>query len=63
MCAKWRVVWSGACPVAKENGLALQWAKMTMVGWMCGIKRQDGIPSGRFRDRLRLDDIMCCSKI
>ena len=28
-------------PVRKENEVALQWAEMRMVRWMCGIKLQD----------------------
>jgi len=41
----------------KENEVALQWAEMRMVRWMCGIKLQD-IPSGKLRERLCLDDII-----
>jgi len=25
----------------KENEVALQWAEMRMVRWMCGVKLQD----------------------
>jgi len=28
-------------PVRKENEVALQWAEMRMVRWMCSIKLQD----------------------
>jgi len=28
-------------PVRKENEVALQWAEMRMVRWMCGMKLQD----------------------
>jgi len=44
-------------PVRKENEVALQRAKMRMVGLMCGVKLQDRIPSKGFRQRLRLEDI------
>jgi len=29
-----------------------------MVGWMCGVGLQDGVPSGGLRDRLGLDDMV-----
>jgi len=45
-------------PVRKENEVALQWAEMRMVRWMCGIKLQDRVPSKGLRDRLGLDDII-----
>ena len=32
-------------PVRKKNEVALQQAEMRMIGWMCGIKLQDRIPS------------------
>ena len=32
-------------PVRKENEVALQWAEMRMVRWMCGIKLQHSVPS------------------
>jgi len=28
-------------PIKKENEVALQWAEMRMVRWMCGVKLQD----------------------
>jgi len=28
-------------PVRKENEVALQWAEMRMVRWMCGVKVKD----------------------
>jgi len=28
-------------PVRKENEVALQWAEMRMVRWMCGMKVQE----------------------
>ena len=28
-------------PIRKENEVALQWAEMTVVRWMCGIKLKD----------------------
>jgi len=43
-------------PVRKENEVALQWAEMRMVRWMCGMKLQDRIPSKGLRERLGLDD-------
>jgi len=36
-------------PVSKENEVALQRAKMTMVRWMCGIKLKDRFPSKELR--------------
>jgi len=45
-------------PVRKENEVALQWAEMRMVRWMCGVKLQDRIPSKVFRERLALGDII-----
>ena len=45
-------------PVRKENEVALQWAEMRMVRWMCGVKLQDRIPSKGLRERLGLDDII-----
>jgi len=45
-------------PVQKENEVALQWAEMRMVRWMCGIKQQDRVPSKRLKERLGLDDII-----
>ena len=45
-------------PVRKENEVALQWAEMRMVRWMCGVKLQDGIPSKGLSERLGSDDII-----
>jgi len=45
-------------PIRKENEVALQWAEMRMVRWMCGVKLQDRIPSKGLRERLGLDDII-----
>jgi len=45
-------------PVRNENEMALQWAEMTMVRWMCGVKLQDRVPSKGLRDIIRLDDII-----
>ena len=55
--------------------MALQWAQMGMVRWMCAVKLQDRVPSKGLRERLGLDDIsryysktgcdgmgMCCQK-
>jgi len=38
--------------------VALQWAEMRMVRWMCGIKLQDRVPGKGLRERLGLDDII-----
>ena len=38
--------------------MALQWAEMRMVKWMCGVKLQERIPSKGLRERLGLDDII-----
>jgi len=32
-------------PIRKENEVALQWAEMRMVRWLCGVKLQDRITS------------------
>jgi len=45
-------------PIRKENEVALQWAEMRMVRWMCGVKLQDRVPSKGLRERLGLDDII-----
>jgi len=45
-------------PVRKENEVALQWAEMRMVRWMCGVKLQDRVSSKGLRERLGLDDII-----
>jgi len=45
-------------PIRKKNEVALQWAEMRMVRWMCGVKLQDRIPSKGLRERLELDDII-----
>jgi len=37
-------------PVRKENEVALQWAEIKMVRWMCGMNLQDRIPSKGLRD-------------
>jgi len=47
---------SDTWPVRKENEVALQWAEMRMVRWMCGVKLQDRNPSEGLRERLGLDD-------
>ena len=38
--------------------MALQWAEMRMVSWMCGIKLQDRVPSKGLRERLGLGDMI-----
>jgi len=45
-------------PVGKENDVALQWEKMRMVRWMCGVKVKDRVPSKELRERLGLDNII-----
>ena len=37
-------------PVRKENVVALQWAEMRMVRWMCGVKLKDRLPSKERRE-------------
>ena len=49
---------SDTWPVRKENEVALQWAEMRMVRWMCGIKLQDTVPRKGLRERRGLDDII-----
>ena len=49
---------SKSWPVTKENEVALQWAEMRMVRWMCGVKLQDRFPSKGLREILGLDDII-----
>ena len=44
-------------PVRKENVVALRWAEMKMVRWMCGIKLKDRLPGKELRERLGIDDI------
>jgi len=59
----------------KENEVALQWAEMRMVRWMCDVKVKHRVPSKELRKRQGLDDItlvaqqkgcngmgMCCKK-
>jgi len=41
--------------------VALQWAKMRMVRWMCDIKLQDRVPTKGLRERLGLDDVILIS--
>ena len=45
-------------PVRKENEVALQWAEMRMVRWMCNVKVRDRVPSKELRERLGIDDII-----
>jgi len=45
-------------PVRKENEVALQWAEMRMVRWLCGIKLQDRVPSKGLTESLGLDNII-----
>jgi len=44
-------------PVRKENVVALRRAEMRMVGWMCGVKLKDRLPSKELREILGIDDI------
>jgi len=46
------------CFVTNENEMALQWAEMRMVRWMCDVKLQDTVPTKGLRERLGLDDII-----
>ena len=43
-------------PIRNENEVALQWAEMRIVRWMCGVKLQDRIPSKGLKERLGSDD-------
>ena len=45
-------------PIRKENEVAIQWAEMRMVRWMCGVMLQDRVPSKGLKKRLRLDHII-----
>jgi len=45
------IVLSETWPVRKENEVALQRAKMTMVRWMCGVKLKNRVPSKELRKR------------
>jgi len=38
--------------------MALQWAEMRMVRWMCDVKAKDRVPSKELRERLGIDDII-----
>jgi len=48
LCVKWHV--------KKDNEVALQWAEIRMVRWMCDIKVQDRVPSKEMREVLGIDD-------
>jgi len=37
--------------VRKENEVALQWAEIRMVRWMCGVMLQDRFPSKGLKER------------
>jgi len=39
-------------PIRKENEVALQWAEIRMVRWMCNVKEKDIVPSNELRGRL-----------
>jgi len=45
-------------PIRKENEVALQWAEMSMVRWMHGIKLHDRVPSKGLREKSGLDEII-----
>jgi len=45
-------------PVRKENKVALQWAEMRIVRWMCDVKVKDRVPSKELKERLGIDDIV-----
>jgi len=38
--------------------VALYWAEMKMVRWICGFKVKDRFPSKQLQERLGLDDII-----
>jgi len=43
-------------PLRKVNEVALQWAEMKMIRWMCDVKVRDRVPSKELR--LGIDDII-----
>jgi len=45
-------------PVRKENEVALQWAQMRMVRWMCNVKVKDRVRCRELSERLGIDDII-----
>ena len=45
-------------PVRKEYEVALQWAEMRIVRWMCNVKVKDRVPSKVLRERLGIDVII-----
>jgi len=45
-------------PDRKENEVALQWAGMRMVRWMCNAKVKDWVPSKELREKRGIDDII-----
>jgi len=45
-------------PVRKENEVALQWAEIRMVRWMCDVKVKDRVPSKELRERVGINDTM-----
>jgi len=49
---------SETSPIRKENEVALQWAEIKMVRWMCDIKLEDRVPFKGLRERLGLGDII-----
>jgi len=49
--------------VRKGNEVALQWAEMRMVKWMCGIKIKDRFPSNELRERLGIEDIISAKQV
>jgi len=46
------------CSVRNENKVALQWAEMRMVRWMCDVKVKDRFSSKELRGSLGLDDVI-----
>jgi len=42
----------------RKNEVALQWAEIIMVRWMCDVKVKDKVSSKQLKDRLGIDDII-----
>jgi len=40
--------------VRSENEVAVQWAEMRMIRWMCDVKVKDRVPSKETKERLHV---------
>ena len=51
-------------PIRKKNEVALQWAEMRMVRWMCDVKVNDRVSSKRVEreTRIRLHNLGITAK-